>query len=472
MCTRNVGIILAAMVLLMASGMAYHTLATAASKKGASAPASLSQAYLRGSMQGHSGIALDLNGDGNDDLVVGAPYAKHKNKHKSKYKSTHKHTTGALLVYLSTHRGFRNRPSAVLRGEGILGWSLVALGDVDDDRKSDFAAGAVNGSGENVSLSGTVAVYKGGRKPQKVAVLEGDNAMDNFGYALASGDLNNDGSPDLIVGAPMHSPSPDLYQQGAVYVYFGPDYAPADAMKIPATAANGGIGFSLATGDINDDGVDDLLMGASGKVIGYFGGDSFPSEEGPEVVFESGDRRFGRSIAVLWDVDGKGCNDVAVGAHEAAVGDDRYNGRLYILGGGPSLGDGLSSLDLLATIDGKEKSGQFASAILPLGDVNGDHIPDLAVSAEHADGNPWTMTGKIFIFDGSTLTEEPAETIRAIPGEARDMHLGSFLALVDGNWLAAGARTEKANTGSVRLYDLAQPAMDDNRGMKGKEGCP
>jgi hypothetical protein len=442
--------------------MAHQPTASAGKKKNVPTPAFLSQKSLRGAMQGRSGAALDLNGDGLKDLVVGAPLAQHRG------------ATGALLVYLATAKGFYKKPSAILRGDGNLGWSLVSLGDVNGDGREDFAAGAYSGNGEYSSLAGTVTIYYGGDKPQKAFVVEGEHAMDKFGFALAAGDLNDDGFTDLIVGAPLHSPSPSLYQQGAVYIYFGgsgPDYGPSYDVKISASNVNRGIGFSLAVGDISNDGVDDLLMGASGKVIGYTGGSGFPSTAGPDLVFSSGDRGFGRAISVIWDVDGDGYNDVAVGAYQAQI-DNTDTGRLFILRGGDenrTLNLDENPPDLLIRIDGEPNCGQFATAILPLGDVDGDGTPELAVSAVHADGEPWAMTGKIFIFSGSTLTDAgtTVDSARSIAGEARDMHLGTFLAMVgDGSWLAAGAPTEKANTGRVRLYDLAPPESNSKREKK------
>lgn len=336
------------------------------------------------------------------------------------------------------------------------------MGDINGDGKEDFAAGAFSGSDAEVSLAGTVTVYHGGKiRPRKAAVLAGENALDKFGYALASGDLNGDGVPDLIVGAPFHSPSPDLYQRGAVYIYFGPNYDPAGSIKIPATTTFGGIGFSVAAGDINGDGVDDLLLQASGKVIVYYGspGSFIPNPAGPDVVFSSADAGFGKSIAVLWDLDGDGFREVAVGADTATVANVPDSGRLFILKGGAgarTVNANISSPDLLAKIDGEANYGSFASAILPLGDMDGDGTPDLAVSAVHADGNPWPMTGKIYLFSGATLTAgATTATAGAIPGTARDMHLGTFLALVgNGKVLAAGSPSERANTGAVRLFNL------------------
>ena len=71
--TRNAPITLATSLLLVMSGSVHHALAAAASKGSLPEPA-LTKEYLEGSMQGKSGIALDLNGDENEDLVVGAPY--------------------------------------------------------------------------------------------------------------------------------------------------------------------------------------------------------------------------------------------------------------------------------------------------------------------------------------------------------------------------------------------------------------
>ena len=456
---RNPAIVSALLIFFFILNMAHSSPASAgkkaAKKKGAATATLLSQKSLRGARQGESGLTLDLNGDGLKDLVVGAPFAQHKGK------------TGALLVYPATARGFHKKPSAILRGDGNLGWSLVALGDLNDDGREDFAAGAYSGSGVYSSLAGTVTIYYGGKKPRKVSVLEGEHALDKFGYSLSSGDLDDDGNPDLVVGAPFHSPDPSLYQAGAVYVYFGPDYDPEKAVKIPASGDCSGIGFSVAVGDITDDGIDDLLMGASLKVIGYHGGTgSFPACPDPDFSytnFNYNDTGFGRTIAILWDVDGDGYNDIAVGAHQAMVAGAIDSGRLFILKGGPAASttdncdSGGSSLQLLTVIDGAPDSGHFAAAILPVGPADGGIVPDLAVSAVHADGNSWLMTGRIYVFSGESLSGGPSVSeAKTILGNARNMHLGAFLAVVgDGRWLAAGAPTEKDNTGVVHFFDLS-----------------
>jgi hypothetical protein len=256
----------------------------------------------------------------------------------------------------------------------------------------------------------------------------------------------------------MYSPSPSLYQQGAVYVYFGPAYNPADAVKISATPAITAIGLCVASGDINGDGVDDLIVGASGKILAYYGDKSNfnPASGTPDAVFSGKDSGFGASIAVIHDVDGDGFRDIAVGASKAVVSGVSETGRLYIVKGGAGSRSVNADVEFLARIDGELNSGQFGSAILPVKDSDGCGKPDLVVSAIHGDGTGRPMTGKVFFFSGLNLsTTTSVTTAKVIPGTARDMHLGYSLALVDEQWLAAGAPTEKNNTGAVRLFRLS-----------------
>ncbi len=427
------------LVLLFVVILAFGARAATVIQNSAEPSAVLYWPFPPGSMMGQSGAVVDVNAL-RQDLVVGAPYAAHGNDR------------GMILLYYGAN-GLKSggRPSAVIYGDGNLGWSLVGLG------QGAFAAGAFSGSGDNVSLSGGVSIYRYTRgAPQKVADLSGENALDKFGYTLASGDFNGDGIQDLAVGAPFHSPDPSLYQQGAVYVYFGPDYS--RSVKIPGTKKNGAVGFSIGTGDINKDGIDDLLIQSSGKVNAFLGSHSFsPNPDLPDIIYssqDSSDTDFGRAIAVLRNPDPEEMNNVAVSASQATLNNGMMDmidsGRVYIFGN--SGGSASISAGPPARIDGEPNSGRFGSGLLPVCDLDGDGVQDLAVGSIHADGTSFPMTGAIYFISGRTMQLLPEKTIR---GNARDMHFGTFLAaFVKGTYLAAGSPTEKDGNGSARIYRL------------------
>jgi Ca2+-binding RTX toxin-like protein len=227
--------------------------------------------------------AGDVNGDGFDDFMVGAPVA-----------GTSGSYTGDTYIVFGGNSGF---PSSLelgslngtngfrIRGTGSYDWTGLAVsaaGDVNGDGFDDVVIGApyadVNG---NLSGSAFVVFGHGGSFSSTIdlATLNGTNGFrvdgelfnDYTGFSVSSaGDVNGDGFDDVIVGAVYTG---NVYQGGA-YVIFGKSggFAPSfnlgsvDAKTgflIEGTAGRDGLGFSVSkAGDLNNDGFDDLLVGS------------------------------------------------------------------------------------------------------------------------------------------------------------------------------------------------------------------
>lgn len=412
---------------------------------------------LTNSRQGSTGGFVDIDGDGDEDKVVGAPYAESSSG------------TGALLVYTRDGEGYGTRPSMVLTGDDNFGFSFANVGDVDNDGIDDFAVGAINGSGDGASdpsLSGSVYVYKGGTGGELIKKLAGEFPLAKFGYAIAAGDLDDDGYSDVIVGAPFNTSNPALLNQGAVYVYFGPDLT--RTISLYATSSNKGLGLSAAAGDINGDGVDDLLITAqvsypvaSGKVLGFYGGGSFsPSLSAPDLTITSTAAGFGKALKVLGDVDGDTYAELAVGAPKAAMGTSKEVGCLYIIKGGTGtrtidLG-AETTPDLLAKICGAGPFDRFGSAIEVAGDLDEDGKPDFAVSAPlcNCDGKP--MGGRVYYFKGKDInsgsTLSSATSFDAMIG---NQGYGTCLAANSEGNIMIGGPLSNGNTGGVNMIDPA-----------------
>lgn len=435
------------------------------------------------SQAGTAGAVVPFDGDGYDDLVVGAPFA------------TAGDATGAVFVYRGTAAGFEATPAWTLTGGDSFGAQVAAVGDLDGDGRVDFAVAALNGDGPDASLTGAVTVFRGGTSGQVLRTLAGEQALDKFGTSITGGcDLDADGRPDLVVGAPSHSPGPDRYLGGAYYVYFGPDLSEARRVKVPATAATGILGFSSACGDVNGDGVADLVTSAiwthgviwhASKVLVHYGRPGFaPDADAADVTVNSTASHFGDALAVLDDLDGDGYREIAIGvpafyaipAPTPANPMTSLKGRVYLLRGGagtravdlsPAPGTPLPA-DVLTTITGGEYLERFGSAIAPLGDLDGDGKPDLAVGAPHASAPGATSlatgltSGRVWIFRGKDLPVNGAAASAPAVGAALwrpqpSLHFGTFLAPYQrgGPRLAVGAPTAARQSGAVFLEDPA-----------------
>ncbi len=282
--------------------------------------------------------------------------------------------------------------------------------------------------------------------------------------AIAAGDFNADGVPDVALAAPFaDGPGNGRPDAGEVYLFFGPfsagafsagafsagdrDTLAGDHDVVIYGAREGDqLGRGVAAGDFNGDGVDDIALGAP-----FAGGDGL-DQSGPGAVFIvagsadlAAETDLADSAGVVTisgadpgdvagivlraaDVDDDGNDDLLVSAFQADGPDNERPdaGEVYLIRGGPGLGDvNLASDQPAATIVGAE-SGDRLGENLAVGDVNGDGVLDLLVVSTFADGqaNERANTGETYVIPGpipalvDIAREEQAATIVGIdPGD-------------------------------------------------------
>lgn len=317
-----------------------------------------------------------------------------------------------------------------------LGTSVALPGDVNGDGLGDVLIGAPKVAG----AAGRAYLIWGRRSypPQfdasslastNALVLHGANALDELGTAVSgAGDVNDDGFPDIALGAPIN---PTSARTNYVVVVFGGTNL---AGNLAATDVNGTNGFlcvappsSLAgasltaLGDINGDGFDDLAVGAreadrigvtnGGAVYLLFGRTNWPAQvdlaqlngtNGSTLLSEANLNRFGWSVAALPDFNGDGLRDILVGAPSVSTSGFPI-GRAYVIAGRTNWAAQLVVTNL-APVNGLQLNGieinGSAGTTVAGGDINGDGLSDAVV------GSPGN-NGKVAILFGSTNLAGP-----------------------------------------------------------------
>jgi hypothetical protein len=328
--------------------------------------------------------------------------------------------------------------------------SVSGADDVNGDGLADVIVGTEMDDANGANSGRTYVVF--GKSDTEVVslqdveqgiggfVLDGEGEDDRSGASVgAAGDVNGDGVPDILVGAPTADPNGQ--SSGRTYLVFGKVDAENTAL---AGVAQGTGGFAMdgeaegdeagrtvsGAGDVNGDGLADVIVGAwyadpngskSGRTYVVFGraatnrvaladiaqGDGGFALDGASAGDEAG------AVSGAGDVDGDGLADVIIGAAQADPGGRVDAGRTYVVFGKANTdrislahvvqGDGGFALDGEAGGD-DYAGGDGAGRVSEVGDVNGDGIPDILVGAPWADADGVPDAGRSYVIFGGDFS--------------------------------------------------------------------
>lgn len=421
------------------------------------------------SQLGISATTGDLNGDGIDDifLVVNTVLTPRGLM------------AGAIYVILGS-RTFSTRVIDLAHNHAdltVFGGSVfeqlgpgLAVGDINGDGSKDLIFRQNSSTAENVvSLLGplTAGTVVDLATASADIVIRGAPRIDGFGNQISAADVNGDETTDVIIGTPAG--------RGTVYVFMGSTVfkkgvtisltqAQSDATIQGAFAGSDfGLGDALggviSIGDVNGDGIPDILLGvpaslrlgngpgptSAGETYIVFGSRSLAGRsidtglgqqdltiQGTAATVNTNSGELGDSLGasiVARDIDGDGVADLLIGAYGAGLKD--FGEAYVVLGSSELISGGViktSEGDQDITISGQEKQAHLGTRVAS-GDLNGDGISDLILEAAKAEtpGGSQQGTGAIYIYFGAKVRPPEITKAKFKEGKSQLQIIGSEL---------------------------------------------
>ncbi len=348
--------------------------------------------------------AGDINGDGYDDLVIGADYYDNGQSNE-----------GVVFLYYGSPSGLSTSPDwtgEIDMAGARLGCSVSADGDVNGDGYDDILAGATSYTNPECHEGAIFLFYGSATGPSSTydwhdESNRDDNCRTGLGHITAYEDVNGDGYDDIAAGLWGYS-NPE-YKEGAVWVYHG---SPSGPSATPDWTVESNTSYSYfhlvsGAGDVNGDGYGDIVIGGwmetdgyRGRVYCYLGSPAGLSSS--HAWMKRGDQPDARMFNPNYagDINDDGYSDVIIAASRYD-NPEHDEGKTYIYFGSSS---GLSETPAW-TAEGNQADAMFGAGIASAGDINGDGYPDILIGAHRYDGGQ-TDEGAAYLFYGG-----PADTI-------------------------------------------------------------
>jgi len=390
---------------------------------------------LDGQPASHFGSAMgavgDLDGDGVSDFLVGAPFA---NAAGAGAAGSFSLFSGATQTLLFQANGAADAES--------WGAAVGGIGDFDRDGVPDFFVSAPGLTLNGVRGSGGVWVFSGARRTL-LRLYPGPGEFARFGESVARvGDLDGDGIRDLLVGAPATSPGGRSFA-GSAFAVSAAGGTILFRFDGPQEYDSFGIRVCDA-GDLDGDGISDLGIGAPSMDVGgnaKAGSAFFYSGATGALLrrFDGSDHAqfFGQSLAGAGDVDGDGVDDILIGLPGFRTGPEApFKGRADLYSGATG--------GLIHRFQGRPLDNAYGCAVAILGDVDGDGVAEFLIGASGNSGGGSPGSALIHRFD--PFLHADSDSLSAARGGTVSFRLDYPLAEAGARYALLGSLTGLGNT--------------------------